>query len=360
MFYALWVFRQLVTDDSYSRLFYCLSLILSTGMAVILPVKTALMVVFGIPPGDRLTILCILSHLCVFVPALPFLYRYTRAPLQKILDAVETQKWYLVSPIPVCFCALNFATGIIMDANPEQPAVLLMGLIIPFTVFAYFLSMSGFLFNRSARLILQQRLMAAEQLERTYRFYNAELSRREQSLRTLRHDFRHHIVHLDALARNADLDGIGKHLSSLSGFENDFAFAPLCENPTVNAIASFHLALAGKNGAACTARAFVPEQLDIGGAELSLIMGNAFENSVKATEGMGEHGYVAFAAYPAKSYLVLKFSNNYDRETYRQGQGVGLESIREVAEKHQGRVEIKDDGREFELTVFLLLFGGRL
>lgn len=355
MFYTLWMFRQLVTDDSYPRLFYCVALIVSAGMVVFLPMKMVLMFAFHIPPGDRLTLYCIAGYLCVFVPALPFLYRYARAPFRKLLDVVDTQKWYIVAPIPVCFCLLSFAAGSIMDSEPTQPASRLMDMVIPATIVVYFLSMSGFLLNRNAWLVLQQRLAAAEQLERTYQFYNVELSRREQSLRKLRHDFRHHLVHLDSLARAGDLDGIEKHLKNLSGFEKDFAVTPLCENSTVNAIVSFYLSSAERNGTICTARAFVPERLEVTGAELSLVIGNALENSIKATEAMGELGYIAFTAHLAKSYLVLKFSNNYVKNAYRHGQGVGLESIREIAEKYQGRVEVRDDGREFELTVFLLL-----
>lgn len=353
IFYSLWIYRQLVTDDSYRRLFFCGTFIVSAGMVVILPIKVVLMHFFHISPGDRLTHLCLIGFLFVFVPALPFLYRYARAPFRKLLDAVESQKWYVVAPIPVCFCLLAFAAGAIMDADPDNPAVLLVGLVTPATIVVYFLSTSAFLINRNARIILQQRLEAAEQLEKTYQFYNIELGRKEQSLRKMRHDFRHHIVHLDALAREGDLDGIEKHLRNLSGFEKDFSVATLCENRAVNAIASFYLAKAELNGTVCVARAFVPEKLGVSGAELSLIIGNAFENSIKATESLGELGYISFTASLSKNYLVIKFTNNQEKKAYRRGLGVGLDSIREIAEKHQGRMNVKDDGREFELTVFL-------
>lgn len=353
LFYMLWMFRQLATDDGYPRLFFCGALVVATGMVAILPIKVFLLYVLRIPPGDRLTILCLIVYLFVLVPALPFLYRYTCRPIRKLLDAVETQRWYIVVPIPVSFCLLGLAASAVMDSDPGHPAVRLMGLVIPAAIVVYFVSTSAFLINRNARIMLQQRLAAAEQLEKTYQFYNIELSRKEQSLRKLRHDFRHHLIHLESLARDGDLDGIESHLKSLSGFDREFSVTTLCENPAVNAIVSFHLSVAEKNGAACIARAFVPEKIPIGGAELSLIIGNALENSVKATAPLGELGYIAFTAYLAKSYLVIKISNNHEKKAYRRGQGVGLESIREIAEKYQGRVDVADDGREFDLTVYL-------
>lgn len=90
---------------------------------------------------------------------------------------------------------------------PSDYKVLLVGTLMPVCSIAYFVSTYLFLINYQSKLVLGQRLHAAEQLEETYAFYDSRLSERETRLRRLRHDFRHLVVHLEELARNWDRDG---------------------------------------------------------------------------------------------------------------------------------------------------------
>lgn len=352
LIYDMLIFRRLLTSDGYKRIFFVMAAVMAFNHLVRLPIFMMLVYCLRLPIDD-----CIwFNHLIfagLFVVALPLLVRFVREPFLRILDVAENQKWYVVAAPPLCFSILGASVTNMIVSAADVPGIFLVGLFMPISIGAYFASMYSFLINKNARLVFQQRLAAAEQLEHTYAFYGRELAGQESRLRALRHDFRHLVAHLDILARERDFDGILREIHAVSSVGDGVAIAPFCENHTVNAIVSFHFTHAEKSGVNCVAKAFVPEKLAMPEAELALLLGNALENCVKGAGTLGERGYITFDAKPAKGYMMFVFANNYDRGKYAGGEGAGLASIRHICEKYEGWMETSDENNEYRLTLFL-------
>ena len=236
-------------------------------------------------------------------------------------------------------------------SNPQAEDLLPLGIMTPLCTTSYFVSVYLFLISHNDKQMLQQRLEAAKRLENVYDFYGQELKEKESRLRTLRHDFRHLALHLEALGQDGDLEGMLREVRAVSKTGDSIRVTPFCENHTVNAIVSYHFTRAAELGVNCTAQAFVPAKLSIPEAELALIIGNALENCVKGAGPLGEMGYITFQARPTKSYMLFSFSNNYQPDQYAKGRGLGLASIREVSERHEGRMDVEEENGEFRLTV---------
>ena len=337
-------------------------------------------------PMDETTHLTARGFSCAFtVLSFPLLRVYVRPRFLTLIDAVERQRTWLVVLLSCTLFMLGNAMVAVLLSRGD-PVALRNCLSMAFCIVVFYYTLYSFIIKENANQRLHNQVKAAERLADTYAFYDAELREKEQAVRTLRHDFRHMLLHLEALLKDKDYAGVARHLESLSSRAAQMRPVAYCENMTVNTLAAYHFARAREAGIACTATLYVPETLAIPPAELAVILGNALENALKGAESMRERGrtgsaeapqgsepglasgeagasarqdggpgYISFSAKPVKDYLVVDVENNYRPGGYSKGMGMGLASIRELAEKHQGRAHVEDRDGVFRLNIVLRL-----
>ncbi len=355
--YCSLIFKLLVTDDSFGRILLCVSLVIGFYEACHLLPLFVMLHLMGSPlEVEDARQIAALVHPIAFFLSTPFLLRYVRGRVMRVLDIIESRKWCFVGlPLFLLAIAVNLgnAANYLMFVEPVLPGRISICILAPLCIAIYYMSIYIFFANHRDKQFLQQQLAAAGRLEHAYNFYGKKLEEGENRLRTLRHDFRHLALHLGSLARNGDLPGLMRELDAVAKMEGDSAVSPISENGTVNAVVSYHFARAGEKGVQCVAKAFVPADLPLPDADLSLLLGNALENCVKAAGALGERGYIAFSAKIVRGYLAFTFENNCESGRYPAGEKMGLLSIRQLCERHHGRAEVSDRDRTFTLTAFV-------
>ncbi len=353
-FYGSWILGLFLIKVKFSRLIFAAYSVMACILVAMFMPMAVLHYCWGMPFNEEMLYYARLAYMGLYVILLP-LFFFTREHMARILDAAENQNWFVVVLLPLSFCFFaNLAMHMLLeDINARD--FIILSFMLPVIVVVIFVSLYNFVTSRNEYLLLQQRIDASESLEKIYRFYDRELAEKERHFQTVRHDFRHLINHLDMLAKDGDLEGISSHLKAVAGLTDDLAVTRFCDNRTVNAVVSYHFAAAAKNGTNCVAKIFLPDPLDILDAELALVIGNALENSVKATEPLGKGGFITFTARPIKNYMAFKFTNNYEPGNYRSGQNLGLTSIRKLCDEYEGWIEELDNDGIFQLTVILLL-----
>ena len=353
--YCACVFRLLVTEDGFGRILLCVAIVVGFYEACHILPLSVMVNWMRVPPEDAVQIAAFV-HPVVFFVSTPFLLRYVRGKVIRVLDIIEPRKWYF-SGLPLLLLAvaatIGNAANYLAIVVPVLPDMISLGILAPLCIVVYYASMYFFFANHRDKQFLRQQLAAAGRLEHAYNFYGKKLEEGENRLRTLRHDFRHLALHLGSLARNGDLPGLMRELDAVAKMEGDSAVSPISENGTVNAVVSYHFARAGEKGVQCVAKAFVPADLPLPDADLSLLLGNALENCVKAAGALGERGYIAFSAKIVRGYLAFTFENNCESGRYPAGEKMGLLSIRQLCERHHGRAEVSDRDRTFTLTAFV-------
>ncbi len=351
---CVWLHRQLMTNDNYSRLFFCFTSVLACSQVIRTP--PFLVMAYGLGwPAEEASRIAMFIYPIAFLLLAPILFRYVREPFRRILDIVETQKWYLVCLPPLILSSIGDITHLPAAGMTDAFKLRSIAAIMPVCTVAYFVSLYLFLVNHRDKQLLKQQLDAAGRLEHAYEFYGRELKEKEVRLRTMRHDFRHLVLHLGALARNGDLEGLTRELSAVAKIGNDASVAPISENRTVNAVVSYHFAVAEEKGVRCVAKAFVPADLPTPEADLSLLIGNALENCVKGAGPLGDGGYITFTARPVRGYMAFTFENNYEPGAYAAGEKAGINSIRRLCERHNGRMEVSDKQGKFRLKAFVTM-----
>ncbi len=338
LFICVWLHRVLVTSDNYNRIFFCVASVLACAQVIRTP--PLLLMEYGLGwPVEEASRIALFIYPVLFLLLLPVLFRYVRERFLRILDIAATQKWYLVCLPPLILSSIGDIVQIPAEGMTDAFKIRSIGTLLPLSIVAYFVSLHLFLINQRDKQLFRQQIDAAGQLEHAYKFYGRELEEKESRLRAMRHDFRHLVLHLGALARSGDLDGLRKELASVAETGDAISVSPFSENRTVNAVVSYHFAVAEAKGVHCIAKAFVPMELPVPEAELSMLLGNALENCVKGAAPLGERGYITFSAGPVRGYMAFTFENNYEPGTYAAGSGAGLLSIRQLCERRHGRMD---------------------
>ncbi len=112
----------------------------------------------------------------------------------------------------------------------------------------------------------------------------------------------------------------------------------------------------------------MPKDISISDVDLCNIIGNLLENAIAACRELEEgKRYIALSVSTAgeDASLVIVMTNPYtgalrkrkDRylSTHRNGSGIGLSSIRSIAERYDGIAEFSDENGVFKSNVMVMM-----
>ena len=348
------VFRLFVFEGGFGRiLFGVLSVSTFNNMMTIL-IYAVLFQGLGLPADQYTYLLTRVIYAGACLALFPVLYRRARRPFIRILDAVEHSAWYVNSLSPLMLTFLGYFAGLILFRHPE-PLVAAVGVMLAAAMAGLYILVYNVIIGRDLNALLSSQLDFTGRLLTIYDHYDDLLGQKEQSLRLMRHDFRHHLGRLDALALNRDYEALRRCIAEIADSSADFELGVYSDDRVVNAVVSYHFAEAAKHGVDCSALIKIDEELPLSETELAVLLGNALENCAKAASPLGPAGRISLAVRPVRDRMVFKFENNYLDEIYRQGQGLGLRSIRQICLRHGGMMETRRADGEFQLTVIFPL-----
>lgn len=217
--------------------------------------------------------------------------------------------------------------------------------------------------EKNKELAFQKRLLDIQLEEEKER--GLLLARKEHALRQQRHDLRHQLTAIQALA-NKDNQPLQNYLQDLMDHipKSEEYF---CENRTVNAIITHYAAICNSRGIDLSIDLVVPSATQkISDSEICVIFGNLLENAVEACERMKDGDrFIRLKSVLQYDLLTITMDNSFNGEVSTEGNryhsskrddyGVGLESIRSVATKAGGDVEFRSDHKVFYSSVYIQL-----
>ena len=138
-------------------------------------------------------------------------------------------------------------------------------------------------------------------------------------------------------------------------------------NQVIDALLNTKYSIAKENGIQFLLKIFIPEELPINQCDLGVVLGNALDNAIEATEKCNENNKnIEIAMGIKKQSLVLVIKNPYEgslkqdksgklistKNDFRR-HGYGISSIQKVADKYGGDVIIETEDGKFVLTVMM-------
>ena len=290
---------------------------------------------------------------CIFYNAVCWLitaaayYPATHAVRAMVEDDNFAQTWYVFWVLPLVFILLNlFITPryqITLRTGRVLQVYIVMSIALLFLLFLFntiFLLMANSL-NKNARLQQENQFLSMQQ--QRYESLKAAIEEARQA----RHDMRHQLNQISALAEAGDLDNLkaylAKTVSRIPDLDMNF-----CENRAADSVAGYYCALAKREGVPFCAKLDLPQVLPVDEIDLCLVLSNLLENAFEASlRTAPARRRIELTAYlHGNSLALIQVENTYDgviREkdgvflsSKRKGDGVGLQSVRHIAEKSGG------------------------
>ena len=290
---------------------------------------------------------CIFYNAVCWFFVLAASYPSAHAVRAMVEDDNYAQTWYVFWVLPLVFILLNLfmipryqttlQTGRVLQGYIVLSIALLVLLLLFCTIF---LLMANSL-NRNARLQQENQLLSMQQQR-----YES-LKTAVEEARQARHDMRHQLCQLAALAEEGNLEKIKAYLSGavsrIPSLEMHF-----CENRAADSVVGYYCALAKREQIPFSVQLDLPECLPVDEINLCLVLSNLLENALEASlRTAPARRRIKLTAYlHGNSLALIQVENTYDgvirekggvfQSSKRKGDGVGLQSVRHIAEKSGG------------------------
>ena len=289
-----------------------------------------------------------------------------RRQIRWMIDHLDSARiWYSTAAISGAFLVFN------MVITPESAEVYYAGqsiylfpvlevclLALLVCVYVLFYQGSWLMLERAQ---MERRTQLLEMQSHQYQALREHMRRTAR----LRHDFRHSLRLLSALAERGDLEGIHAHLEE---YEHSLAERPpvsYCANAALNALFGYYHEMAVSAGVDVDWSIELPDPLTVSELDLAGLFGNLLENGIQGSETLpeGKRRFSLTTELRQGGYLYIVSTNSFDGHvrkgtngycsTKRDGCGIGLMSIAAVAEKYGGSARFSNSGTEFFIDVVI-------
>ena len=290
---------------------------------------------------------CVFYNAVCWIIVLAAYYPATHAVRAMVEDDNFAQTWYVFWVLPLVFIALNlfmipkYADTLYTGRVLQGYFVISITLLFLMLFFNAIFLLMAISINRNVRLQQENQLLSMQQ--QRYESLKAAIEEARQA----RHDLRHQLCQLAALAEEGNLEKIKAYLSGavsrIPSLEMHF-----CENRAADSVVGYYCALAKRENIPYSVQIDLPECLPVDEIDLCLVLSNLLENALEASlRTAPARRRIKLTAYlHGNSLALIQVENTYDgvirekggvfQSSKRKGDGVGLQSVRHIAEKSGG------------------------
>ena len=290
---------------------------------------------------------CIVYNAVCWLLTAAAYYPATHAVRTMVEDDNFAQTWYVFWVLPLMFIVLNlfmipiYPTTLYTGRVLQGYIVLSIALLVLMFVFNTIFLLMATSLNRNARLRQENQLLSLQQ----QRYENLKTAIEEA--RQARHDMRHHLNHISILAEENDMETLKAYLAQTVSRIPDLDMH-FCENRAADSVLGYYCALAKREGIPFSAQIDLPQTLPVDELDMCLVLSNLLENALEASlRTVPVRRWMKVNAYVHAERLLLmqvenacdgeiKETNGVFRSSKRKGNGIGIQSVRHIAEKNGG------------------------
>ena len=285
-------------------------------------------------------VICWLFAVIAYYPA-------THSVRRMVEDENFAQTWYVFWVLPLVFIALNlfmipkYADTLYTGRVLQGYIVISIALLFLMLFFNAIFLLMAISINRNVRLQQENQLLSMQQ--QRYESLKAAIEEARQA----RHDLRHQLNQISMLVEEGDMEGLrgflARSVSRIPSLETHF-----CENSAADSVVGYYCGLCGREEIPIHVRLDLPETLPVDEMDLCLVLSNLLENALEASlRTAAVRRQITVTAYlHAARLLLIEVENPFDgavkekdgvfRSSKRKGDGVGLQSVRHIAERSGG------------------------
>ncbi len=181
----------------------------------------------------------------------------------------------------------------------------------------------------------------------------------QELLREQRHDLRHQYAVLSGYLEKNETDKMRAYLNELIDAIPQSSFPTFCANQSVNSLCSYYATHAQNAGIDISIIIDIPEKSEkISDSHLCIVIGNLLDNALHANEGKKGERFIKLRSSLEAGMLYITMDNTYvpgKKKVHADGSehGIGLLSVRNIAEAHGGSAEFFEGRDTFQSSVWM-------
>lgn len=351
------LYYNYVTDLPTTKLLFIMMLVYSI-MCFVVGLNIAL-------KFDRYDADLLYFNLITVLVLMPPMYLLLNKTLWPVVQTLGGDEWRLLWIIPLVFSVLEVIIAYALTGMPLWLHVGVLALSVALAFITYYL-MFMMLKKTEERITATERSRAAESYLHLQGEQYEVLTKRIAETRAARHDLHHQMVVMKGYLNEGKLEAAKQFCDELGANIPHMDEVYFCGNFAVNAVAAYFYNLARQEGFQIELKLGIPQKLaSIDDRDLCVIVGNLLENAIEACRRMEGEGkrYIRMETKMQQHNLFITMVNSFEGRVRRRagaflsskrsGEGIGLSSVRAVAQKYKGDVLYEFMNNTFTSVVYV-------
>ena len=309
-----------------------------------------------------------IARVVIYLITCPFLLRFFYHTVADALKIEDKTMWRHLWKIPL----FSAAFGLLYCFNGDVYAYATW----PFMVSRY-LMLFGACYVSYVALKVLEISRSRTQLEETVKYAGRSLTAQKKQFdalaahmdetRRARHDLRQHLVLVQSYIDQNDRTGLAEYIELYKrGLPADTT-EYFCANGVVNAVISYYAAQARDAGTSFAAKVTYPKNYPVSDTDIIVLIGNLLENAVEACKrDNADTKFIKLRVKQKGQSMLLvmvdnscvsavTFEDGTPLSSKREGVGIGVASVREIAARYNGVARFEQKDGVFYASVRLML-----
>lgn len=298
---------------------------------------------------------CITSLILLFIA---IIIQRTTEPEKEITLPILNMLALLMVPV-VSIAYIYYLVIVEKEIKENAIFVSLTLLFINILIFYLYHSLLEFYSARMNEQVFKQMLEVYS--------YQLDIAREsEERVKALRHDIKHHIIELSAMAKKNKDDDMVKYLNEMREFMLNPKEYSTTGNKEIDGILNYMLQKANKTLNCVDVQINIPEDLYLNNFNICVILGNLVDNAVREAS-KSEEKSLTIKIQIKQEVLLIFIENSYSgkivekknmlqtTQTELAIHGIGLENVKKVVIANGGEIKIDYTPNKFCVQVLLYM-----
>lgn len=309
-----------------------------------------------------------IARIIIYLITCPFLFHFFYHTVQDALNINDKKMWQHFWKIPLFPTMLGMLYCFTNDvyAYATWQFIISRYLMLLGTCYASYVALRVLEISRTRTQLEDALKYANQNLLAQKKQYNTLAAHMDET-RKARHDLRHHLAVVQSYLDQDDKIGLTKYITIYKDKLPLDIVEYFCANNVVNAIVSYYAAQARNTGIEFTAKVMYPDDCLVSDTDITVLLGNLLENAVEACRReMSNQKFIKLQVKQrGQTTLFILIDNtcrapvSFEKDTplssKREGMGIGIVSIREIAARYDGTVQFEQQKGVFYTSVRLTL-----